>query len=520
MKSLQGKVLKMHIIKKISQLKQAGLSQNQISASLNVSKGSVNKYLNLLQHHSKSSPVSDIDSAIAAIATNKKAKTVVDIDFNDVSKELCKKGVTLQLLHAELQKQYNISYSYTHFCHLYRQYKKSHNLEMRHVYTAGEIMYVDYSGLTVPVADYTAEIFVAILAASNYIYVEATRDQKLQNWIQSHCNAFNFFGGSPKIVIPDNLKSAVTKPHRYSPLLNKSYRDCMEHYHCIVVPARVYRPRDKGKVENAVGLVQRQILARLRQRHYTLLTELNQDIKSLLAELNAKPLQKRPDSSRRSLFLELEQACLTSLPCHKYNFIAYESKLVGRDYHVAVANNYYSVPYRYARHKVTIALQAQTIEILSKDQRIAMHVRQHGVGQYITIPEHMPEKHRAIINCKPQDILAKLPKQGSDNLVTFVSKILANNTSSILTYKLSGRINSLLKMYTIQRLEQACAKLIRADLFSLDSLESMLDKSFDFATDHTVEESTEYIEHDNLRGEEYYQKQYQKKTKTINTSEV
>ena len=254
-------------------------------------------------------------------------------DWKLVHKELKRKSVTLFLLWEEYKQQSPSGYQYSQFCHLYKDWSKSLNPVMRLQHKAGEVLFVDYAGQTVPVTDpFTGEvaevqIFVATLAASGYLYAEATKTQSLPDWIGSHCRALNFFGGVPEVIVPDNLKSGVTSPCRYEPDINLTYADMANHYGAAVIPARVRKPRDKAKVETSVGLVERRILAKLRNHTFFSIQEANQAIFTLLEMLNKRPFQKIQES-RHQLFLELDKPALKPLPPTPYEYAEWKKGFI------------------------------------------------------------------------------------------------------------------------------------------------------------------------------------------------
>jgi transposase len=223
--------------------------------------------------------------------------------------------VTLNLLWQEYKEQHPDGYQYSWFCHSYRDWAARLDVVMRHEHRAGEKLFVDYAGQAVEIVDPAtgainkAQIFVAVLGAGSYTYAEATASQSLEDWIGAHVRAFSFYGGVPEAVVPDNLKSGVSKACRYEPDINPTYNDLARHYQTVILPARVRKPRDKAKAEAGVLLVERWILARLRKHTFFSLDELNREIKRLLRDLNNKPFKKLP-GSRKSRFEEIDKPAL------------------------------------------------------------------------------------------------------------------------------------------------------------------------------------------------------------------
>ena len=270
---------------------------------------------------------------------------------------------------------------------------------MRQEHRAGEKLFVDYAGCTVAVVERStgevreAQIFVAVLGASNYTFAEATWTQTLADWIASHVRAFEFLGGCSELVIPDNHRPAVSRAHRYEPDINPTYHDLARHYGVAVLPARVRKPHDKAKVESGVQVAQRWILTALRHRTFFSLAELNAAIARLLKRLNARPFRKLP-GSRRSLFEQLDRPAFRPLPTQRYVFAEWKKVRVKFDYHVEVDRHYYSVPHAQIGRQLDARPTANTVECLYRGRRVASHVRSSLKGRHTTADEHMPEKHR------------------------------------------------------------------------------------------------------------------------------
>src|SRR6266446_4609450 len=292
-----------------------------------------------------------------------------------------KPGVTLELLHLEYLEQHPDGYRYTQFCEVYRRWLRRRGLSMRQVHRAGAKVFVDYAGKKPTMIEattgevITVELFVAVLGASNYTYAEATRTQQVPDWVASHQRAFQFFGGVTEAIVPDQLKSGVVVPCRYEPGVQRTYDDFAQHYGTVILPARPAKPRDKAKIEVAVQIVERWILARLRHETFFSLAALNARIAELLAELNARPMRLYR-ASRRELFARLDQPALRPLPAEP--FVYGEWKVGARvsiDYHVELHGHYYSVPYALIHELVDACVTATTVELFHRGQRVAAHVR-------------------------------------------------------------------------------------------------------------------------------------------------
>jgi len=331
-------------------------------------------------------------------------------DWAEIHTELRKKSVTLCLLWVEYREAHPDGYGYSQFCALYGKWAKRLKPSMRLSHKAGEKLFVDYAGQTVPIVDpHTgeirhAQIFVATLGASNYSYAEAQWSQELPNWIGGHVRAFAFLDGVPEVVVPDNLKAGVKHPCRYEPDLNPTYQDLADHYGIAVLPTRVRKPKDKAKVEVAVLVVERWILARLRKRKFFSLAELNQAIRQLLEELNNRPM-RHLGQSRRELFQSLDQPALKPLPATPYEFAVWKKARVNIDYHVEFDKHYYSVPFSLIHQQVYIRATQHTIQISFKNRCVASHLRSHTRGSHTTVSDHMPPAHQKYADWTPERIL-------------------------------------------------------------------------------------------------------------------
>jgi transposase len=338
-------------------------------------------------------------------------------DWSEVHRQLSRKGVTLQLVWEEYKQEHPDGFQYTQFCVRYRAWRETLDLPMRQEHKAGERMFVDYCGQTMPVTDGKSgnvrktQIFVAVLGASNYTYVEACWTQSLPEWVMAHVHALNFYGGAPAIVVCDNLKSGVESAHRYEPEANRTYESMAEHYGCAILPARVRRPKDKAKAEKAVLDVERRILAALRNRTFFSLRELNEALEWKLIEYNARPFQKL-EGSRRSLFEELDKPALRSLPAEPYEYAEWKKARVNIDYHVAVDGCFYSVPYQLVNKSIDVRVSTTVVELFHRNQRVASHLRLPGKGQYATHTEHMPKGHREYAEWTPERLVRWAEKTG------------------------------------------------------------------------------------------------------------
>lgn len=345
-------------------------------------------------------------------------------------------------------------------------------------------------------------MFVAVLGASHYCYTEATWTQSLPDWIGSHGRALRYFGGVPALLVPDNLASGVTRAHRYEPVLNPTYRDMATHYGTAILPARVRKPRDKAKVETAVQLVERWILARLRHHQFFSLAELNTEIARLIEDLNTRPLRALP-GNRRSQFEQLDRPALKPLPAQPYVFAEWTHARVHIDYHLAVDGHYYSCPYALIGQQLDVRLTAHTVEVFRRGVRVAAHVRSHDKGRHTTAPEHMPVAHQAYAHWTPARLIAWAGNTGPAT-AGLVETLMARRAHPQQAFRACLGIMRLGKTYGDERLEAACARAIRLGAFSYRSLESILRRRLDQHPLPLEAPATTSPAHDNLRGPDYY----------------
>jgi transposase len=369
-------------------------------------------------------------------------------------------------------------------------------------------MFVDYAGATIPVHDpqsgavHPAAVFVAVLGTSSYTFAEATSGQDLRSWIGSHMRAFEFFGGVVEVVVPDNLKSAVTHPSYYEPDLNPTYRDLGEHYGVAIIPARPYRARDKAKAEVGVQVVQRWIVAALRKRKFFSRDEVNQAIAELLVRLNERPFRKR-EGSRASLFAQLDQPALKPLPATRYQFGQWKTAGVNIDYHIEVERHYYSVPYALVHQVVDVHLTAETLEVLHRGVRVASHVRSYEPGKATTLTAHMPKSHQKYLGRTPSRLIEDAQQIGpyTDQLVV---AILAAKRHPEMGYRSCLGILRLAKTYPAERMEAAARRCLRARAYNFQSMDSILKNQLDRLPLPGDPPSQATVEHDNIRGADYF----------------
>ena len=429
-------------------------------------------------------------------------------DWPAVHRELRRKGVTLDLLWQEHKAEHPDGYRYSGFCAHYRQWAGRLPLSMRQTHTPGEKLFIDYAGPTVPIIDpmtgeiRQAAIFVAVLGASNYAYCEATWTQSLPDWIGSHVRAFEHLKGTTALLVPDNLKSGVTTACFYEPELNATYRDLATHYSTAVLPARPYRPKDKAKVEAGVLLVERWVLARLRNQRFFSLRELNRSIAELMTAFNTRPFKKLP-GCRQSAFIELDRPALRPLPATRYEFAEWKVVKAGPDYHVEVIDHYYSVPYRFAREKVDARYTATTVEVFHRGTRIASHVRNDAPGRHTTVDAHMPPAHLAVQGWNAPRLLDWAARIGP-HTKSVVDSILHQRRHPQQGYRACLGILRFGKTFGDDRLEAACERAIDIGAISYSSLKSILKNGLDKKRVSPPAQTCLPLAHANVRGPDYY----------------
>ena len=408
-----------------------------------------------------------------------------------------------------VQEAHPDGYQYSQFCDRYRRWRGRRDYIMRQEHRAGEKVFIDYSDGLSFVDLLTGEIiltqlFLAVWGASNYTYAEATLSQTLPDWIRSHVHAFEYFCCTPRVLVPDNLKSGVNKACKYEPELNPTYTNLAEHYGCAVLPARPRKPRDKAKVEAGVLVAQRWILAVLRHRTFYSLAELNAAIRECLERLNTHPLRKAK-KSRRELFEALDYPSAQPLPLKPYEYAEWLKARVGFNYHIEVGDHYYSVPYKLLRERLDVRLTVTTVEAFHKGERIAAHARSYVKGGYTTLKEHMPPKHRAYAEWTPSRFTHWAGKIG-ESTARLVERVLANRTYQEQAFRSCMGIIQLSRNYEPERVEAAAQRALKYNTCSYRSMKAILASGLDQHQD-TPENSAQMSLplHQNIRGQEYYQ---------------
>jgi len=506
--------LTMRKIAEVLRLKwECGLSNRTIARSCSISHSTVAEYLRRAQEAGLRWPLpadmaEDTLYELLFPKTPQPSSRVIPCpDWSFVHTELRKKGVTLRLLWVEYREAHPDGYGYSQFCTLYRDWAKRLKPSMRLSHKGGEKVFVDYAGQTVPIVNphtgevHEAQIFVGVLGASNYTYAEAHESQELPNWIGAHVRMFAFFGGVPDVVVPDNLKAGVKHPCRYEPDLNPTYQDLAQHYGTAVIPARVRKPKDKAKAEVGVQVVERWILARLRNRTFFSLAELNQAIRELLEELNARSMEHL-ERSRRQLFEELDQPALKPLPETRYEFAIWKKARVNIDYHIEFEKHYYSVPYTLIHKEVYVRATQSMIEVFHNNRRVASHQRVKFPGRHTTVSEHMPPAHQKYLEWSPER-LTRWTQTIGPHTARLVQVLLDSRPHPQQAYRSCLGLLRLGDRYGQERLEAACRRALPAGIASYKGVKNILDAKLDQIE---LEEPSTVVPdtHAYIRGQAYY----------------
>lgn len=503
------KRLSMRKIREVLRLKyEIGLSNRAIARACRVSNSTVGEYLARARQAELKWPLPKEvnEEELYQQLFPEEEKPVVSKrpmpNWEEIHRELARQGVTLRLLWQEYRVKYPDGYGRSQFQELYARWNQAHTTSMRLPHKGGEVLEVDYAGMTVPITNpetsevTPAQVFVAVLPASSYTYAEIQPSQELQHWLAGHVRAFAFFGGVPKIIRPDNLKSAVKKPNYYEPDLNPSYQELAEHYHVAVLPARVRKPRDKAHVENGVQNVERWILAPLRDRTFFSIAEANRAISTLLAVLNQKEMQHL-GKSRQQLFEELDQPALLSLPEHPYEFARWKNARVSIDYHVVFEEHYYSVPHTLVGQEVRIRATERILEVFHDNQQVAIHPLSHVQGHFSTRADHMPSSHRFVLNTDSDWLLREAAKVGPQT-AAYMTAVLRSRPYPQQAFRTCLGVLDLAKKYLPSQLELACQHLLPAKLLTYQDLKSELEH---LGNEISIQPLPA---HENVRGDGYY----------------
>ena len=480
---------------------QMGLSQRDVASGTGCSVGMVNTILARIKEAGIADPLSLETKELGSIIYPPvKGIVKTEPDFQYIDTEIKKKGVTLFLLWEEYKTLNPEGYMYTQFCTKYREYRKKNSVYLRKVYKAGERMQVDWAGLKMKYYDRhsksekAAYIFVAVLPASSMLYAHPFPDMKMDSWITGHIKAFEYYGGVPRLLVPDNTKTAVTKASRYEPELNKTYQEMADYYGTAIVPTRPNSATDKSPVETSVQIVERRIIAKLRHNRFLSLLELTEAVLEEIEILNDQPFQKLP-GSRRSVFLSTEQHELKNLPSRQYEYAHFKRAKAGFDYHIALEKSqYYSIPYQFAGKEVLIRWNSNTVEVFFEGERIAAHIRNTDPNKrYITDISHMPNSHKAVIDWSPKRFLSWAAKIGTKTR-EYIAWLLERGDHPEQAFRTCAGILRISSTITPERMEELCAMAIAQNIYSYNYFVKLLENR----------KKTEPVIHENLRGADYF----------------
>ncbi|MHB8416403.1 MAG: IS21 family transposase [Acidiferrobacteraceae bacterium] len=506
--------LTMRKTREVVRLRALGLSQRAIARATSVSLGAVCRILAACARQDLgAAQVAGLDDPALARALR---PTVAPIppgheipDCAALHQALKHRGVTLQLLWEEYRETYGAkAYRYTQFCAHYRRFKERLKRSLRQIHVAGEKCFTDYAGPTVPIVDARtgevrrAQLFVAVLGASNYTYCEATWTQGLPDWVGSHSRAWAFFQGVTTLLIVDNLKAAVTKACRYEPELNRTAQDFATHYGTVILPARPFKPKDKAKVEGGVLIAERWILARLRHHTFFGLAEVNEAISVLLEDLNTRAFQKLP-GCRKEAWERLDRPALKPLPATAYVLALWKIARVHIDTHVEIEGHYYSVPHALTRQAVEVRVTAHTVEIFFQQNRVASHARSSMRGGHTTVVDHLPKAHQKHLTWTPQRLLDWGTSIGPSTRAV-VDWQLTHKPHPEQGYRACLGLLSLARRYSPERLEAACTRALALHSATRKTVLSILKKGLDRAALPTAVEEEPLPAHANVRGSGYY----------------
>src|SRR6266513_674709 len=510
--------MSMRKIKEVLRLRfELRLGQREIARACSISQGAVHNYLKSAAAAGIAWPLPEgwdeqrVEQALfGGQQVVKRLPERVRPDFPVLHAQLQQhRHLTLQLAWEEYRQVHPEGYGYSRFCELYGRWRKKQDVVLRQEHKPGEKGFVDWAGATIPVHDpvsgeiWQASLFVMVLGASSYTYAEATRDQQLSAWLSAHMHAFEYFGGVPRLLVPDNLRTGVSRACRYDPDLNPTYQELAMHYAVGVVPARPYRARDKAKVEVGVQVAERWIIAALRHQTFFRLEDVNRAIRELLERLNQRPFRKR-EGSRASVFAAVERSALQALPAEPFDMSQWSYARVNIDYHIAFDANFYSVPYTLVQERVEVRATPTTSEIFHKGQRVASHVRRHRREQAITQTEHQPKSHQAHLKWTPTRMVNWAAQIGPHTAKLF-ERILAEKPHPEMGYRSCLGIIRLAAQYSSTRLEAAADRAIRTGACRYQSVKSILKNSLDQQPLPEPSPLPLPPSHDNIRGAEYFE---------------
>lgn len=488
---MAGRRVKVRFIRQILTYRlDTGISAEQTARALKVSKGTV---INTVKRFSQSGLPWPLPSDLSdSVLENRLYPPLHGTDVADsalpsqsyIEQELAKKHVTLQCLYDEYTASTSTPISrasFYRYCRKQRHPAPSMAVEHR----GGDLVYVDYSGDGLFYTDarsgerHDVELFCCCWGLSSFSYAEATESQKKRDFTQSHVRGFRYFGVIPHGLVPDNLKSAVTRACPFDPVINPLYAQMGQHYGIAILPARVRKPKDKAKIESGVLHIQRFILARLRNRQFFSLAQVNAAIRELLDEFNDRPMKDYGYQSRRERFERLDRPHAQALPRDPFRITDVKHEvLVGKNYHVRYADRFYSVPFEYVGKRVTIRRSGGMVEIIYDNQQLARHLYSHRKFGYSTKAEHMPKAHQFVKGLTPGWLIAQAAEIG-ENTVAALSTIMRRSEHVQQGFNAALGVLRLAKAFTPQRLEAACSRCIHYNTVNYRSLKAVLSQNLE-----------------------------------------
>src|SRR3954447_13798205 len=505
--------LTMRQIRQMLRLARDGVSAREIGRTLGVARSTIQDNLKRASTAGLAWPLAgDLTDAVleqrlfAHAGVRRGFRRRVEPDWASLACELKRPGVNLMVLWEEYRAVHPEGYGYSRFCDLFREFERRLSPGMRQHHAAGDKGVVDYLGKKIGIVDpetgvvRDAEIFVAVLGASNYTYAEATWTQTLPDWIEAHVRMFRFFGGVPCLVVPDNLKSGVHRASFYDPEINRSYGMMASHYGVGIVPARPRKPRDKAKVEAGVRFAQTYILGRLRRQTFFSLAECNAAIATAVECINAHRM-RRLGVSRRELFESVERPALRPLPAEDYEYAEWRLARVNLDYHVEAAGFLYSVPHALIREQVDVRLTSRTVEVFHRGQRIAAHQRRFGGRRHGTDPDHMPRSHRRYAEWTPERF-QRWARAIGPHTEGLILAVLASRPHPEQGLRTCLGVLRLYRGLDPTRAEAVSARAVAIGALTSTSIASILAHNLDRAPPQP--EGAPVIDHPNVRGSRYF----------------
>ena len=489
---------------------QFGLSPRKIGQSCGVGRTTVQEYLKRFEESGLTWPLppelndDELDNRLFPSKNNVSSKPLPD--FKDLAIEMAKPNMNFMVLWEEYKADNPDGYQYSQFCRLFSEYIDARKYSMVQIHKGGEKAFVDFGeGLSytdiISGQEVKTRAFVFVWGASLRMFACCTPDEKIHSWINAHTTAVEYFGCCSKSVVPDNLRSGVSKACRYEPVLNRSYAAWAEYYNTAIIPARVRKPKDKSLAEIGVKIVKRWIFVRLRNRQFFSLAEINQAILELLEILDNKVIKSR-GKSRMQLFLELDKPNALPLPEIPYQFSEWKKAKAGINYHVCFDNHWYSIPYEYTKKELEIKATVRMIEIFCKNERICIHKRSYIKNGYTTNKTHMLEKHRKYLEWTPERIVQWAERYGQSVRVV-VKTIIEQKYFPEQAYRSCLGIISLERKYSAIRLNSACERALEHRSCTYSSIRRILERNLDLLEDKPA--ASEIIHHENIRGSEYYE---------------